>query len=303
MIKNKIFITGINGQLGSMIAEKALRQNYEIIGCGTSDNLKININNIKYIKLDITEPIKLKNYLYLEKPNIIIHCAAWTNVESAEENNNKFSVFKLNTLSTNYLAKISKEINAKLIYISTDYVFDGNNNLPYKTTDYCNPINHYGYTKYLGELTIQNNSEKYFIIRISWLFGQKGKNFVDKIINNPNKELKVINDQFGTPTYTKDLSNFILELIQTDKFGIYHFTNWENEQYISWYDFAKEINNQINLNKIIIPVSSNEFQTKAKRPKNSKLNKEKILQENFIKPQHWKNALYQYLMENYGNNL
>lgn len=285
----RIFITGTNGQLGYDIAKQCLEKEYEVFGCGTQpqSNNELNIN---YIQLDLSEKIYTLQKLDQLRPDVIIHCAAWTKVDAAEDKDNLQKVYDANISATTYLALAAKSFHAKMVYISTDYVFDGSGDKPWRPYDIPKPLNIYGHTKLRGELFLQRLLNEYFIIRTSWVFGKNGNNFVKSIIAAGKKypEVKVVNDQIGRPTYTVDLAKAILEYIQTDNYGIYHITN--SGEYISWYDFCKEIYNQCGLDTKIIPISTEEYAAAALRPKNSRLEISKEMPD-------WKDALHRYLQE------
>lgn len=291
----KILITGVNGQLGHDVIHEALNRGHEAIGTDINDSTK----DYSYIKLDITNEEDVKKAINDIKPDALIHCAGYTNVDSAEDINNHDTVDKINHLGTSYLAKTIKDIQGKMIYISTDYIFDGKDELPHKEDDInYKPLNYYGLSKLKGELTVKEILDKYFIVRISWAFGINGNNFVKtmlKLSDNHN-EIKVVNDQIGSPTYTPDLARLLIDMIETDKYGIYHVTNEGN--YISWYDFAKEIFKFANVNVNVVPVSTKEYGiSKAQRPLNSRLDKKKLIEKGFKPLPDWKDALIRYLKE------
>lgn len=297
----KIFITGINGQLGYDIAKRLIQTtNYEIIGCGSNPINKTELD-IKYIRLDIANRQEVIEIFNTINPDIVIHCAAWTNVDAAKENENKIKVFNTNAIGTFNLAEAAKQHNAKFVYFSTDYVFSGTGEVPWKpdSKDF-NPLNLYGFTKWQGELFVSSLLEKYFIIRISWIFGINGKNFVKTMLKLSEKyqELKVVDDQIGLPTYTFDLAKLVCDMIHSESYGIYHATN--TGDFISWYDFAKEIFEQSNIKCCVIPVSTEEYELDKKlaaRPKNSRLDTSKLTENNFEQLPNWKDALGRYLNE------
>ena len=288
-----IFITGINGQLGSDIAKESEKRKYTVIGCGTKPNTK----HYQYIQLDITNRDKVFRTIEFIRADIIIHCAAWTDVDKAELIENKNKVYDINKNGTTWLAEAARNINAKMIYFSTDYVFNGNGTSPWAPNDIINPLNWYGFTKSQGELKLQSSIDKYFIIRISWVFGQNGKNFVKTMqkLSEKYNSLTIVNDQIGRPTYTVDLAKLVCDMMITDKYGIYHASN--SGEYISWYDFATEIFKQINKSIELKPVSSEEYQALAVRPKNSRLDISKLEQNGFELLPDWKDALRRYLNE------
>lgn len=295
-----IFLTGINGQLGYDVAKELIKRKQNIISCGTK---KYNITDldIPYLQLDITKKEEVISNIIATQPDIIIHCAAWTNVDKAELFENRQIVYDINAIGTLNLVIAANMIGAKFLYISTDYVFDGIGQKPWLPNNISfNPLNIYGKTKLQGELFVKSFIKEYFIIRTSWLFGKNGNNFINTMIklSQINDTIKVVNDQIGRPTYSYDLAQFICDLIETDKYGYYHVTN--EGKYISWYDFCIEIFNQYKKVKPqIISVSTNEYGLNiAKRPKNSRLDTSKILQNGFNLLPNWENSLEKYLWEN-----
>ena len=292
----KIFITGTNGQLGYDVAKECLKRNYQVIGCGTQSKSN-NELNIQYIQLDITDELVVLNTIQHLQPNIIIHCAAWTNVDTAELSENYNKVYDINVNATKYLAQAASQINAKIIYISTDYVFNGNGDIAWIPGDIENPLNVYGKTKFAGELFISKFTNKYFIIRTSWVFGINGNNFIKTMLklSKTKTELNIINDQIGRPTYTVDLAKLICDMMITNKYGLYHVSN--EGKFISWYDFAKEIFNQANINIKINSITTKEYNNPTPRPKNSRLDTSKIKNNNFQLLPDWQNALKRYLQE------
>lgn len=274
----KYLITGGNGQLGTdIILELEARK----IKSYYAPNIDI---------LDITNKENVDDVISKYKPNIILHCAAYTNVDKAEDE--KDLCYNINVNGTKNIIEASKKINSKLIYISTDYVFDGSKEGYYETYDKGNPINYYGKTKYLGELEVLKYI-KSFVVRVSWLYGINGNNFVKtmlKLAENNNK-LRIINDQFGSPTYTPDLAKFLLDISNTDKYGIYHATN---SGITNWYEFAQTIFKLNNINIELEPITTKEYKTNAKRPLNSKLSKKSIIDNNFNLLPEWQDALKRY---------
>jgi dTDP-4-dehydrorhamnose reductase len=277
----KVLVTGANGQLGFDV-KKVLDSQF-IQNIGTTRE-----------SLDIRNEKQVSNILKQYKPDVVIHCAAFTSVDKAEDE--KDLSYQVNVLGTRYLAKACSEVNAKMVYISTDYVFNGEGVEPFKVTDKPNPINYYGKTKYEGELEVQKILEKYFIVRISWVFGNNGNNFVKKILElgKIKSEIYVVNDQIGSPTYTVDVSKLIVEMIRTEKYGIYHATN---EGYCSWYEFACEIFKQTGLKVKVKPVKTEDYLTKAKRPYNSRLSNENLINNGFKLLPSWRTSLSEYLIE------
>lgn len=276
-----ILVTGATGQLGYEIDKILTIKNIEHISIGKDELDFSNINEIRGF-------LKDRNF------DIIINCAAYTAVDKAEENEDL--VDKINHLASNEFAKYCNEHNSKYLVVSTDYVFDGNKSGLYEINDLKNPLNVYGKSKDLAEIDAMTISKKTFIVRTSWVFGINGNNFAKKMIelSKNHSVLSVVNDQIGSPTYAKDLGEFICILIETDKYGIYHATN---ENYCSWYEFAKEIFSYLNLNIDVLPVDSNTFKAKAKRPLNSKLSKKCLIDNGFDLFPTWQNALYRFLKE------
>lgn len=290
----KVFVTGIGGQLGYDVMNELRKRRIEGIG---SDILPECDKCENYIPLDITDAEQVKKVIGSVKPDAVIHCAAWTAVDAAEDEENKPKVKAINADGTRYIANVCKDIGAKMMYISTDYVFDGQGEEPWKPDckDY-KPLNVYGETKLEGELAVSELLEKYFIVRIAWVFGLNGKNFIKTMLNVGKKydTVRVVIDQIGTPTYTYDLARLLVDMIITDKYGYYHATN--EGGYISWYDFTKEIFRQAGYSTNVIPVTTEEYGlSKAARPFNSRLDKSKLVENGFIPLPDWKDALSRYL--------
>ena len=298
----KVLVTGVAGQLGYDVINELARNNIECIGTDIRPELELinKANWDNYVQLDITNKEMTNDVIDNIKPDAIIHCAAWTNVDGAEDENNKPIVKKVNAEGTDNLVKVAKKLNCKFLYISTDYVFDGQGETPWEPDDknYA-PQNYYGETKLQGELAVSSQLEKYFIVRIAWVFGKNGKNFIKTMLmlaNKGYKELKVVNDQIGTPTYTFDLSRLLVDMAETEKYGYYHATN--EGGYISWYDFTVEIYKQAGMSTKVTPVTTAEYGVSvAKRPFNSRLDKSKLVKKGFIPLPDWKDALNRYLKE------
>ncbi|CEO88411.1 dTDP-4-dehydrorhamnose reductase [Syntrophaceticus schinkii] len=271
----RVLVTGADGQLGYDMV-KTLNENS--IEC-----LETSIN-----ELDITNEAQTNEVITNYYPDVVVHCAAYTAVDKAEDE--RELCYNVNVLGTKYVAAACKAIDAKMVYISTDYVFDGEGDQPFEATDQPNPINYYGKTKYEGELEVQKLLNTYFIIRISWVFGQNGNNFVKTMLRlaKERDEISVVADQIGSPTYTYDLTRLVVDMIQTEKYGIYHATN---EGYCSWYEFASEIFKQAGLEVKVKPIKTEDYITKAKRPKNSRLSKRKLAQQGFSGLKEWEGAL------------
>ena len=300
----KVFVTGVNGQLGHDVMNELYKRGYEATGSDIADTyVGINdfspVTTMPYVKLDITDTEEVNRVISRLEPDVVIHCAAWTAVDMAEDDDKVELVRNVNAHGTENIAKACKYIDAKMIYISTDYVFDGQGTTPWSPDckDY-KPLNVYGQTKLEGELAVSSILDKYFIVRIAWVFGLNGKNFIKTMINvgKSHDEVRVVNDQIGTPTYTLDLSRLLVDMIKTEKYGYYHVTN--EGGYISWYDFTKEIYKQYGLDTKVIPVTTEEYGlSKAKRPFNSRLDKSKLIENAFKPLPTWQDALRRYLEE------
>lgn len=290
----KVFVTGVNGQLGYDVMHELTSRGFEAVG---SDIVKRNEPN--YIKLDITDQQTVTEVLRAVKPDAVIHCASWTAVDAAEDEDKRDTVRKVNADGTRYIAQACQELGAKMMFISTDYVFDGQGTTPWKADckDYA-PLSVYGQTKLEGELAVSSTLERYFIVRIAWAFGLNGKNFVKTMLNvgKTHDVVRVVNDQIGTPTYTSDLARLLVDMIQTEKFGYYHATN--EGGYISWYDFCCEIYRQARLSTKVLPVSTAEYGlNKAARPFNSRLDRSKLIEKGFTPLPTWENALERYIKD------
>lgn len=300
----KVFITGVNGQLGHDVMNELSRRGLEGIGSDVSDAYRgisdgSPVTEMPYIPLDITDANAVQCVINRINPDAIIHCAAWTAVDMAEDDDKVEKVRAVNAGGTLNIANAAKDVAAKMLYLSTDYVFDGTGVRPWKPDDknYA-PLNVYGQTKLEGELAVANTLEKYFIVRIAWVFGLNGKNFIKTMINvgKTHDTVRVVNDQIGTPTYTYDLARLLVDMIETDKYGYYHATN--EGGYISWYDFTVEIYKQAGMSTKVIPVTTAEYGlSKAKRPENSRLDKSKLISAGFTPLPDWKDALSRYLKE------
>ena len=300
----KYFITGVGGQLGHDVMNELNARGYEGIGSdimseysGVQDGSAV--TTMPYISLDITDKDAVIETIKHISPDIIVHCAAWTSVDAAEESDNKPLVYRINVNGTKNIAEAAKSVGAKIIYLSTDYVFDGQGDRPWRPDDnnYA-PLNYYGRTKLEGELAIANTLEKYFIVRIAWVFGLNGNNFIKTIINAGRTQdtVRVVNDQIGSPTYCYDLARLLVDMAETEKYGYYHATN--EGDYISWYDFTCEIYKQAGINTRIIPVTTEEYGLSvAARPFNSRLDRSKLVDEGFKPLPLWQDAVGRYLKE------
>ena len=302
----KVFVTGVNGQLGHDVMNELNKRGYEGLGSdiaekysGVADGSAV--TTMPYVSLDITDEEKVKKVIKEYKPDAIVHCAAWTAVDMAEDDDKVEKVRAINADGTKYIAEACKEIDSKMVYISTDYVFNGQGERPWQPDDKnYEPLNVYGQTKLEGELNVSGILDKYFIVRIAWVFGLNGKNFIKTMVNvgKSHDEVRVVNDQIGTPTYTLDLSVLLVDMIETDKYGYYHATNDDNGEYISWYDFTKEIYRQAGMNTKVSRVSTEEYcRSKAKRPFNSRVDKSKLIENGFKPLPSWKDALGRYLKD------
>lgn len=271
----KILVTGAKGQLGYDVVKRLELSNIEYLGTDKDT-------------LDLTNENEVNKLIFDYHPDAVIHCAAYTAVDKAEEE--KEICYKINVLATRYISKACKEIGAKMVYISTDYIFDGEGDQPFEVDDQPNPINYYGQTKYEGELEVQKYLKDFFIVRISWVFGINGNNFVKTMLKlaEVKNEISVVSDQIGSPTYTYDVARLLVQMIQTDKYGVYHATN---EGYCSWYDFACEIFKLKGITMKVNPIETKDYITKAKRPKNSRLSKTKSHQEFNYFFDSWEDAL------------
>lgn len=277
----KILVTGANGQLGYDVVKELQKQNIECYGVTRQD--------FDIVDFEVTENF-IKNYM----PDVVIHCAAYTAVDKAEDEQGL--CYLVNASATENIAEICKKINAKMLYISTDYVFDGTKEGFYKVDDKPNPINVYGKTKLLGEQAVQRILNKYFIVRISWVFGEHGNNFVKTMLRlgNERKEINVVADQYGSPTYTADLAPLLVEMIKTDKYGVYHVTN---EGVCTWAEFAEEIFKIADIDIKVNHITTAEYPTRAKRPMNSRLSKNSLVINGFYVLKNWQNALKNYLQK------
>ena len=292
----KVFVTGVGGQLGHDVINELTSRGYEAIG---SDVVDMVLSGVPYVALDITDKIEVERVIAEIRPDAIIHCAAWTAVDAAEDADKQEKVKAINVDGTQNIANAAKIVDAKMIYISTDYVFDGQGTAPWEPDckEYA-PLNVYGQTKLGGELAVSSTLEKYFIVRIAWVFGLNGGNFIKTMLqvgkNHP--QVRVVNDQIGTPTYTYDLARLLVDMIESEKYGYYHATN--EGGYISWYDFTKEIYRQAGMDTEVLPVTTEEYGlSKAARPFNSRLDKKKLTDNGFVPLPDWKNALQRYLQE------
>ena len=297
----KVFVTGVNGQLGHDVMLELVKRGYEAIGSGSGDVYSGNdeVAALPYVSLDITDMDAVRLVIGTIKPDAVIHCSAWTAVDAAEEPENFQKVTALNVKGPENIAKACKKIGAKLIYLSTDYVFSGEGTAPWKPEDRCfAPLNVYGESKLAGEFAVSENTDGFFIVRIAWVFGKNGKNFVRTMLNvaKTHDTVRVVYDQIGTPTYTADLARLLVDMAETEKYGWYHATN--EGGYISWYDFTKEIYRQAGLNAKVIPVTTAEYGiSRARRPFNSRLDKSKLTEAGFTPLPDWKDALRRYLSE------
>ena len=300
----KVFVTGVAGQLGHDVMNELAKRGHEGVGSdiapeysGAADGSAV--TTMPYVSLDITDSAAVEAALTEICPDVVIHCAAWTAVDAAEDEENQAKVRAINVGGTENIARVCKAIDAKMMYISTDYVFNGQGTEPWTAdcTDYA-PLSVYGQTKLDGENAVRDTLEKYFIVRIAWVFGVNGKNFIRTMLNVGKKydTVRVVNDQIGTPTYTLDLSRLLIDMAETEKYGCYHATN--EGGYISWYDFTCEIFRQAGYETKVIPVTTAEYGlSKAARPFNSRLDKSKLPANGFEPLPTWQDALARYLKE------
>ncbi len=291
----KVFVTGVGGQLGYDVMNELTARGYDAVGSDILDASAFN----RYVKLDITDARAVNQVLSTIKPDAVVHCAAWTAVDAAEDEENQEKVHLINAVGTENIAKACKELDCKMVYISTDYVFDGQGEQPWSADckDYA-PLSVYGKTKLEGEMAVSGILDKYFIVRIAWAFGLNGKNFIKTMLNVGAKydTVRVVCDQIGTPTYTLDLSRLLVDMLETEKFGFYHATN--EGGFISWYDFTCEIFRQAGYKTKVVPVTTEEYGiSKAARPFNSRLDKSKLVSNGFKPLPTWQDALSRYLKE------
>ena len=277
---NNILVTGSTGQLGSDVVKELLKRGYSTLSPNRSE-------------LNLCSEDNIRNYILNSNCEAIVHCAAYTQVDKAEDE--KDLCIKINATATKHIAKCAKILDIPMIYISTDYVFDGTKDGKYTENDETNPINIYGESKLAGEKYVQEILDKYYIVRTSWVFNINGKNFIETMLrlSKANNQLSIVNDQIGSPTYTKDLSRLLVDMLETSKYGLYHATN---EGYCSWYEFANTIFKLANINIDIKAINSNEYASRDKRPMNSKLSKDKLIEYGFKPLPHWEDALKDYLI-------
>ena len=279
----KVLVTGVKGQLGHDVMNELAKRGYEGVGVDVDE-------------MDITDAAAVRKVIGGVRPDKVVHCAAWTAVDAAEDQTE--TCRKVNVDGTENIAKMCGELDIPMIYLSTDYVFDGEGMRPWEPDDpVVQPLNVYGQTKYEGELAVQKYTDKYYIVRIAWVFGVNGKNFIKTMLNlgKTHDTLTVVDDQIGTPTYTYDLARLLVDMLEKEEYGIYHATN--EGGYISWYDFAVEIFHQAGMKVNVKPVSSAEYPAKAKRPLNSRMEKKKLTEHGFTRLPDWKDALARYLKE------
>ena len=300
----KFFVTGIGGQLGHDVMNELHKRGYEAVGSdlapvysGIADGSAV--TTMPYVSLDITDKAAVERVITEINPDAVIHCAAWTAVDMAEDDDKVALVRNVNVGGTQNIAAVCKKLDCKMLYLSTDYVFDGQGTEPWKPDckDY-RPLNVYGQTKLEGELAVSGTLEKFFIVRIAWVFGLNGKNFIKTMINvgKTHDTVRVVNDQIGTPTYCYDLARLLVDMCETEKYGYYHATN--EGGYISWYDFCVEFYRQYGLTTKVIPVTTEEYGlSKAARPFNSRLDKSKLVENGFTPLPTWQDAVARYLKE------
>ena len=292
----KVFVTGVGGQLGHDVVNELMKRGHTAVGSDIFDRVE---SKAEYIHLDITESEIVEKKLTEINPDAVVHCAAWTAVDAAEDEENKAKVYAINVDGTANIAKVCKKLECKMIYISTDYVFNGQGTEPWQPDckDYA-PLNIYGKSKLDGEFVVSETLEKYFIVRIAWAFGINGKNFIKTMLNSGKNFniVRVVNDQIGTPTYTRDLARLLADMVDSEKYGYYHATN--EGGYISWYDFTCEIFKQAGYKTNVVPVTTAEYGlSQASRPFNSRLDKSKLVENGFKLLPTWQDALSRYLKE------
>lgn len=304
----KVFVTGVGGQLGHDCVNELVERGHEAVGSDIQESYSgVNdgtpVVTVPYVQLDITNQDAVKSTIEQLKPDVIIHCAAWTAVDAAEDEENRAKVDAINHLGTQYIAEAAKAVDAKMVYISTDYVFDGQGERPWQPDDknYA-PLNVYGSSKLSGELAVSSILDKYFIVRIAWVFGLNGKNFIKTMINvgKTHDTVRVVNDQIGTPTYTYDLARLLVDMIETEKYGYYHATNSESApgEFLSWADLAEEAYHAAGMDVKVARVTTEEYGlSKAARPFNSRLDKSKLVENGFKPLPDWKDAVKRYLAE------
>lgn len=277
----KVLVTGVKGQLGYDVVNELKKRNLEAVGVDIEE-------------MDITVEESVNRVISDVSPDAVIHCAAYTAVDAAEDNEELCRC--VNAQGTANIANMCKKLDIPMVYISTDYVFDGQGERPWEPEDDRHPLSVYGQTKYEGELAVQNTLTKYFIVRIAWVFGVNGGNFIKAMLNKSKTtdHVSVVNDQYGSPTYTYDLARLLVDMVQTDKYGIYHATN---EGICNWYEFACEIFRQAGIAMKVEPVGSDQYPSKAKRPSNSRMSKEKLTENGFERLPSWQDALNRYLKE------
>ncbi len=300
----KVFVTGVAGQLGHDVMNELAKRGFDGVGTdlapeysGIQDGSAV--TSMPYVSMDITDAEAVQKVLAEVRPDAVVHCAAWTAVDLAEDEDKQEKVHAINVDGTRNIASVCKKLDCKMLYLSTDYVFDGQGTEPWQPDckDY-KPLNVYGQTKLDGELAVSSILSKYFIVRIAWVFGLNGNNFIKTMLklSQNHDSLRVVNDQIGTPTYTLDLARLLVDMIITDRYGYYHATN--EGGYISWYDFACEIFRQAGVKVNVSPVTTEEYGlSKAARPFNSRLDKTKLVQNGFQTLPDWKDALHRYLVE------
>ena len=299
-----LFVTGVNGQLGHDIMNELNRRGHTGIGTGTTQTYSgvadgTDVVSMPYVALDITDKNAVRQTIQKLRPDVVVHCAAWTDVDLAEDDDKLPQVRRVNVEGTQNIAEACKAVDCKMLYLSTDYVFDGQGTQPWKPdcTNH-NPLNKYGQSKLDGEVAVARTLDKYFIVRTAWAFGVNGNNFIKTMINlgKQREEVRVVNDQIGTPTYCFDLARLLVDMCETEKYGYYHATN--EGGYISWYDFCCEFYRQYGLTTKVIPVTTEEYGlSKAARPFNSRLDKSKLVENGFRPLPTWQDAVARYLKE------
>lgn len=297
----RIFVTGVNGQLGHDVLLELQKRGHEAIGSGSGSayTAEDSGRSCRYVQLNITDAAAVETAITALRPDAVVHCSAWTAVDAAEDEENRPTVYALNVTGTENLAKAAGSVGAKLLYLSTDYVFNGKGTQPREadSVDYA-PLNYYGETKLLGEEAVRRHCPRHYIVRTAWVFGKNGKNFIKTMIGvgKTHEKVTVVNDQIGTPTYTRDLADLLCDMAEREAYGTYHATN--EGGYISWYDLCVEAYRQYGLSTEVVPVTTAAYGlSKAARPENSRLDKSKLTAKGFKPLPDWKDAVRRYLEE------
>lgn len=302
----RVLVTGVNGQLGHDVMLELKKRIHDAVGSGNSEEYtgEDEVKRLPYIQMDTAIKDSVFHAFSEVKPDAVIHCAAWTAVDAAEDAENRDKVYLLNAKGPEYIAEACRKYDAKLAYLSTDYVFNGQGTQPWKPDDELEPLNYYGFSKMQGESAVTDNTDRFFIVRTAWLYGSHGNNFVKTMlcVGKTHETVRVVMDQIGTPTYCRDLARLLVDMIETEKYGYYHATN--EGGFLSWYDFAREIFRLAEMKTEVLPISTAEYGvSKAVRPFNSRLDKSKLREQGFEPLPDWRDALTRYLEETgYGTD-